>query len=173
VDANATAQDVSLAIRKNRQEEIGATIAEAGGRRQSGREAKIASLEMQEEYATTDKQREKARKEKERLQDEANSESKAKEFRDAGYGAKDAEKLAKNATEMERLASDIEKQRTTRVDSLTAVGGGSGFVGLTPSQDKLDRLRDLTEKQNALLDKISKTNDSALKMAEAELRKDK
>lgn len=173
VDANATAQDVSLAIRKNRQEEIGATIAEAGGRRQSGREAKIASLEMQEEYATTDKQREKARKEKERLQDEANSESKAKEFRDAGYGAKDAEKLAKNATEMERLASDIEKQRTTRVDSLTAVGGGSGFVGLTPSQDKLDRLRELTEKQNGFLDRIARNNEDAFRIAQAELRKDK
>ncbi len=173
VDANATAQDVSLAIRKNKQEEIGAQIAEAGGRRQSGREAKIASLTMQEEYATTDKQRETARKEKERLQDEAVSESKAKEFRDAGFDSPDADKLAKNATEMERLASDIEKQRTTRVDSLTAVGGGSGFVGLTPSQDKLDRLRELTQKQNELLDKISKDNARALQLAETELKKDK
>jgi hypothetical protein len=173
VDANATAQDVSLAIRKNKQEEIGAQISEAGGRRQSGREAKIASLTMQEEYAVTDKQRAKAKKDREKLEDEASTESKAKSFRDAGFKSKDADKLAKNETEMERLASDIEREKSTRVDSLTAVGGGSGFVGLTPSQDKLDRLRELTQKQNELLDKISKTNDSALRMAEAELRRDK
>jgi hypothetical protein len=173
VDANATAQDVSLAIRKNKQEEIGAQIAEAGGRRQSGREAKIASLTMQEEYAVTDKQRAQAKKDREKLEDEASTESKAKSFRDAGFKSKDADKLAKNETEMERLASDIEREKSTRVDSLTAVGGGSGFVGLTPSQDKLDRLRELTQKQNELLDKISKDNARALQLAETELRKDK
>jgi len=53
------------------------------------------------------------------------------------------------------------------------VGGGSGFVGLTPSQDKLDRLRELTQKQNEYLDKIAKNNETALRLAEQELRKDK
>jgi hypothetical protein len=162
-----------LAIRKNKQEEIGAKIAEAGGRRESGRAAKIASLTMQEEYAVTDKQRAQAKRDREKLEDESSTESKAKGFRDAGFKSKDADKLAKNETEMERLASDIEREKSTRVDSLTAVGGGSGFVGLTPSQDKLDRLRELTQKQNELLDKISKDNARALQLAETELRKDK
>lgn len=173
VDGNATAQDVSLSIRKNKQEEIGAKITEAGGRRQAGREAKITSLTMQEEYATTDGQRATAKRERERLEDEAAVESKAKDFRGAGFKAKDADKLAKNETEMERLASDIEKEKSTRVDSLTSVGGGSGFVGLTPSQDKMERLRKLTEDQNKTLERIAANNEKAFALAEMELKRDK
>jgi len=173
VDGDATAQDVSLSIRKNKQEEIGAKITEAGGRRQAGREAKITSLTMQEEYATTDGQRATAKRERERLEDEAAVESKAKDFRGAGFKAKDADKLAKNETEMERLASDIEKEKSTRVDSLTSVGGGSGFVGLTPSQDKMERLRKLTEEQNKTLERIAANNEKAFALAEMELKRDK
>ena len=180
VDGNATAQDVSLSIRKNEQEEIGAKIKEAGGRRQAGRVAKITSLTMQEEYATTDGQRATAKRERERLEDEAAVESKAKSFRDAGFigkdeqtGENDADKLAKNETEMERLASDIEKEKSTRVDSLTSVGGGSGFVGLTPSQDKMERLRKLTEEQNKTLERIAANNEKAFALAEMELKRDK
>ena len=173
VDGNATAQDVSLSIRKNKQEEIGAKITEAGGRRQAGRGAKITSLTMQEEYATTDGQRATAKRERERLEDEAAVESKAKDFRGAGFKAKDADKLAKNETEMERLASDIEKEKSTRVDSLTSVGGGSGFVGLTPSQDKMERLRKLTEEQNKTLERIAANNEKAFALADMELKRDK
>ena len=173
VDGNATAQDVSLSIRKNKQEEIGAKITEAGGRRQAGRVAKITSLTMQEEYATTDGQRATAKRERERLEDEAAVESKAKDFRGAGFKAKDADKLAKNETEMERLASDIEKEKSTRVDSLTSVGGGSGFVGLTPSQDKMERLRKLTEEQNKTLERIAANNEKAFALADMELKRDK
>jgi hypothetical protein len=109
------------------------------------------------------------------LEDDQFYKNSLKEFTDAGYEGPDAERLAANATKMNRLQGDLDEAGTPEVDDLTRIGGNAAKVGLFPdgAQDKQDQLRDLAQQQVDALETIKQTGETALRLAENEERKAK
>ena len=165
-DKSAKPQDSKTAIDKLNNEEASALAQEAEGRRASGRDQRIQMLKNVEEYAPNNEVKDRAEKERKDLEDERFREEKAQEYRKKGFDSPKAAQMAADDTLAARLRDDLDQQGRPAVDAMTAAGGGSGFLGLIPDQDKAKVLENLAQKNQETLQEILKTNNAALAYAQ-------
>jgi hypothetical protein len=170
VGAGQNRRDIEIQIKAIGMEEAEQLIRDVEGRKRAASDMQIDMQRTIEQYGFGD-QAFNARQSRLNLQQQATTDQKYQEFKDAGFEPEDAKGLAEIEAMRERLADEIAYEGKPRVDSLTAVGGGAGFVGLVPGQDKMDRLAQLAEQQKAILEKIAQQNDAALQTAQNEINK--
>jgi hypothetical protein len=170
IQPGQTEADIRIQIKAAGMEEAKALIEEVENRKRAATDMQMDMYRTIEQYGTGD-QAFQARQKRLDIQQQSTYDQKYKEYKAAGYSGDDSKALSSIESQRERLADELAYEGKPRVDSLTAVGGGSGFVGLTGSQDKMDRLAQLAEQQKAILDRIAQQNEQSLQAAQAEINK--
>ena len=168
ISGGETTADVEIKIKAVGMEEAKALIEEVEGRQRAASDMQIDMQRTIEEYGFGD-QAAAARQERLGLQQKATEDQKYKEYKEQGFSGDDASSLSKIEAERERLADELAYEGKPKVSDLQAVGGGSGFVGLTGSTDKMDRLAQLAEAQKEILSRIAQQNENALHQAQGEI----
>lgn len=155
-DKNTNAQDIQSTIKKSDLDEDALRTQQIGENRQIERNARIQSLSMQEKFAPTTEARERLKKEREGLEDQATVEAKTAQYSQT-MDPELAKELATQETQLDRLKTRDEEAGTPRVDSLTAVGGGAtGFMGASPA----DIQKEIKAKTVELADTLKKVNEA-------------
>jgi len=162
VDANASAGDLSTKLAQNKDEQQNVKVQQVLQRKGYEDDVRIALARTKEDYGVTRDERESGRNERRSAEDEKMKKSLKEDYeKNQGLSAPEAEQMAELETKKQRLLADDAEAGTPRIDSLTAVGGGStGSVG--PVKDIQQEIKKINEEMRNLLQAIvAETKDQA------------
>jgi hypothetical protein len=162
VDGNASAGDLSVKLAQNKDEQQNVKVQQVLQRKGYEDDVRIALARTKEDYGVTRGERESGRNERRSAEDEKMKKSLKEDYeKNQGLGAGEAEQMAELETKKQRLLADDAEAGTPRIDSLTAVGGGStGSVG--PVKDIQQEIKKINEEMRNLLQAIvAETKDQA------------
>jgi hypothetical protein len=154
VDANASAGDLSTKLAQNKDEQQNVKVQQVLQRKGYEDDVRIALARTKEDYGVTRDERESGRNERRSAEDEKMKKSLKEDYeKNQGLNAPEAEQMAELETKKQRLLADDAEAGTPRIDSLTAVGGGStGSVG--PVKDIQQEIKKINEDMRGLLERI-------------------
>jgi len=162
VDANASAGDLSTKLAQNKDEQQNVKVQQVLQRKGYEDDVRIALARTKEDYGVTRDERESGRNERRSAEDEKMKKSLKEDYeKNQGLSAGEAEQMAELETKKQRLLADDAEAGTPRIDSLTAVGGGStGSVG--PVKDIQQEIKKINEDmRNLLTDIVVETKSQA------------
>jgi hypothetical protein len=162
VSGDASAGDLSTKLAQNKNEQQNVKVEQVVQRKGYEDDVRIAMARTKEDYGVTRDERESGRNERRAAEDEKMKQSLKEDYeKNQGLNAGEAEQMAELETKKQRLLADDAEAGTPRIDSLTAVGGGStGSVG--PVKDIQQEIKKINEEMRSLLETIvSETQNQA------------
>lgn len=164
VDANASAGDLSTKLAQNKDEQQNVKVQQVLQRKGYEDDVRIALARTKEDYGVTRDERESGRNERRSAEDEKMKKGLKEDYeKNQGLNAGEAEQMAELETKRQRLLADDAEAGTPRIDSLTAVGGGStGSVG--PVKDIQQEIKKINEEMRSLLETIVSETQSQARM---------
>ena len=154
VSGDASAGDLRTQLAQNQNAQQNVRVQQVLQRKGYEDDVRIAMARTKEDYGVTRAERESGRNERRAAEDEKMKKSLKEDYENnKGLNAGEAEKMAELETKRQRLLADDAEAGTPRIDSLTAVGGGStGSVG--PVKDIQQEIKKINEDMRGLLERI-------------------
>jgi colicin import membrane protein len=164
VSGDASAGALSTRLAQNKNEQQNAKVEQVVQRKGYEDDVRIAMARTKEDYGVTRDERESGRNERRAAEDEKMKQSLKEDYeKNQGLNAGEAEQMAELETKKQRLLADDAEAGTPRIDSLTAVGGGStGSVG--PVKDIQQEIKKINEEMRSLLETIVSETQSQARM---------